>query len=47
VSGVFAQEFLERPAGQQLQRLLELVHAEQEQSEPGSQSPDVYVRVQK
>ena len=40
------QEFLEWSAGQQLERLLELVHAEEEQSETGRQAPNVDFRIQ-
>jgi hypothetical protein len=43
---VFAQELLEGPAREQLQRFLELVHAKQEESETGREAPDVKFAVQ-
>ena len=43
---MLAQEFLEWPASQQLERLLELVHAEEEQAETGRQAPNVDIRIQ-
>jgi hypothetical protein len=44
--GIFAQEFLEGAAGQELQRFLQLMHAKQEKPKTGGQAPDVDFSVQ-